>query len=129
MNKKVNQLRVKLEDTPKFRTPQYRRTCRNRGFVGVQISRLVRSLELSNSEKLRLVGLIKESVEQRRALEYELNKFERKAEHTKKEYQTPVQKRHPWREGKDRGHGRGDKVVRSQVEAYSADNYDRADPS
>ena len=56
----------------------------------VQLSRLVRSLELSNSEKLRLVGLMKETVEQMRALEHELNKLERKADHTKKEYRKAV---------------------------------------
>jgi hypothetical protein len=44
------------------------------------MSRLVRSVELSNSEKLRLVGLMKETVEQVPPLEHELNKLERKAE-------------------------------------------------
>src|SRR5881296_679460 len=73
--KKINQLRVKLEETPRSKKPQYRRAWWNLGRVRVQLSRLVRSLELSNSEKRRLVVLIKETVEQMRALEHELNKL------------------------------------------------------
>src|SRR5439155_18903028 len=62
------------------------------GRTRVQLSRLVRSLEFSNSEKLRLVGLMKETVERVRPLEQELNKLERKADHTKKEYRKAIQK-------------------------------------
>src|SRR5262245_40632817 len=90
--KKINQLRAKLEETPRSKKPQYRRAWWNLGHVRVQLSRLVRSLELSNSEKLRLVGLMKETVEQMRTLEHELNKLERKADHTKKEYRQAVQR-------------------------------------
>src|SRR3989442_6033570 len=90
--KKINQLRAKLEETPRSKKRQYRRAWWNLGHVRVQLSRLVRSLELSNSEKLRLVGLMKETVEQMRALEHELNKLERKADHTKKEYRKGVQR-------------------------------------
>ena len=90
--KKINQLRAKLKETPGSKKPQYRRAWWNLGRVRVQLSRLVRSLELSNSEKLRLVGLMKETVEQMRALEHELNKLERKADHTKKEYRKGVQR-------------------------------------
>src|SRR5262245_32129912 len=90
--KKINQLRAKLEETPRSQKPQYRRARWNLGHVRVQLSRLVRSLELSNSEKLRLVDLMKETVEQMRALEHELNKLERKADHTKKEYRKAVQR-------------------------------------
>src|SRR5215831_13282619 len=89
---KINQLRAKLEETPRSKKPQYRRAWWNLAHVRVQLSRLVRSLELSNSEKLRLVGLMKDTVEQVRALEHELNKLERKADHTKKEYRTAVQR-------------------------------------
>ena len=39
-----------------------------------------------------MVGLMKETVEQMRALEHELNKLERKADHTKKEYRKGVQR-------------------------------------
>jgi RNA polymerase primary sigma factor len=56
------------------------------------LSRQVRSLELANSEKLRFVALLKETVEQMRPLEQELNRLERKADHTKKEYRKAVQK-------------------------------------
>jgi RNA polymerase primary sigma factor len=90
--KKINQLRAKLEETPRSKKPQYRRASWNLGRVRVQVSRLVRSLELSNSEKLRLVSLMKETVEQMRPLEHELNKLERKADHTKKEYRKAVQR-------------------------------------
>ncbi len=64
----------------------------NLGRTRVQLSRLVRSLEFSNSEKLRLMGLMKATVEKIRPLEQELNKLERKADHTKKEYRKNVQK-------------------------------------
>src|SRR5215471_7478646 len=90
--KKINQLRTKLDETPRSKKRQYRRAWWNLGHVRVQLSRLVRSLELSNSEKLRLMSLMKETVEQMRALEHELNKLERKADHTKKEYRNAVQR-------------------------------------
>jgi len=90
--KNVNQLRAKLEETPRSKRPQYRRASWNLGRVRAQLSRLVRSLELSNSEKLRLVDLIKEAVEHVRPLEHELNKLERKADHTTKKYRKAVQR-------------------------------------
>jgi RNA polymerase primary sigma factor len=90
--KKVNQLRAKLDQIPKSKKPQYRRAWWNVGHARVQLSRLVRSLEFSNSEKLRLVGLMKGTVEKIRPLEQELNKLERKADHTKKEYRKAIQK-------------------------------------
>jgi RNA polymerase primary sigma factor len=90
--KKLNQLRAKLDETPKSKKPQFRRAWWNLGRARVQLSRLVRSLEFSNSEKLRLVGLMKETVERMRPLEQELNKLERKADHTKKEYRKAIQK-------------------------------------
>jgi len=90
--KKTNQLRAKLQETPRSKKPQYRRAWWNLGHLRVQLSRLVRSLELSNSEKLRLVGVIKETVEQMRALEHELKKLERKASHTKKEHRKALQR-------------------------------------
>jgi RNA polymerase primary sigma factor len=90
--KKVNQLRAKLEATPRSEKRRYRRTWWNLAQVRVQMSRLVRSLALSNSEKLRLMGLMKETVEQMRVMEQELKKLERKADHTKKEYRKAVQR-------------------------------------
>jgi RNA polymerase primary sigma factor len=90
--KKVNQLRAKLDETPKSKKPQYRRAAWNLGRVRVLLSQLVRSLEFSNSEKLRLVGLMKTTVEKVRPLEHELSKLERKVDHTKKEYRKTIQK-------------------------------------
>src|SRR5262245_17365945 len=91
-HRKINQLRAKLEKIPKAQKRQYRRVWWNLAQMRVQSSRLVRYLELSNSEKLILVGLMKETVEKMRALEYELNKLERKASHMKKEYRNAVQR-------------------------------------
>src|SRR3989440_6845496 len=90
--KKVHQLRAKLDDTPKSKKPQYRRAAWTLGRTRVRLSQLIRSLEFSNSEKLRLMGLMKSTVEKLRPLEHELNKLERKADHTKKEYRKAVQK-------------------------------------
>jgi RNA polymerase primary sigma factor len=90
--KKVNLLRAKLDETPKSKKPQYRRAWWTWGQQRVYLSQLVRSLEFSNSEKLRLVGLMKVTVEKLRPLELELNKLERKADHTKKEYRKAIQK-------------------------------------
>jgi RNA polymerase primary sigma factor len=90
--KKVNQLRAKLDEIPKSKKPQYRRAAWNLGRARVKLSRLVRSLEFSNQEKLRLMGLMKSTVEKMRPLEQELNKLERKADHTKKEYRKAIQK-------------------------------------
>jgi RNA polymerase primary sigma factor len=92
MYKKVNQLRAKLDETPKSKKPQYRRAAWNLGRARVRLSQLVRSLEFSNAEKLRLMGLMKSTVEKMRPLEQELNKLERKADHTKKEYRKAIQK-------------------------------------
>jgi RNA polymerase primary sigma factor len=89
---KINKLRAKLEETPRSVRPKYRRAWWNLGRVRVESSRLVRSLELSESEKLRLLGLLKEAVEEMRTLEHEVNRLERKADHTKKEHRTAVQK-------------------------------------
>jgi len=89
---KINQLQAKLEEAPKSQKRQYRRAWWNLAHVRVQLSRLVRSLALSNSENLRLVGLMKRTVEQMRAMEYELNKLERRADRTKKEYRKAVQR-------------------------------------
>jgi RNA polymerase primary sigma factor len=89
---KVNALRAKLEKIPKSKKRQYRRAWWNLAHVRVELSRLVRFLDLSNSAKLRLVSLMKETVEQMRVLEQELNRLERKADHTKKEYRKAFQK-------------------------------------
>jgi RNA polymerase primary sigma factor len=56
------------------------------------LSRLVRSLEFSNSEKQRLMDLMKRTVEKVRPLEQELAKLERKAEHVRKDNRPNVLK-------------------------------------
>jgi len=90
--KKANQLRGKLDEIPKAKKPQYRHAAWNLGRTRVRLSQLVRSLEFSNSEKLRLMGLMKSTVEKLQPFEQELNKLERKADHTKKEYRKAIQK-------------------------------------
>ena len=90
--KKVSQLRAKLETVPKTKKGPYRRAYWNLARTRVKLSELVRSLEFSTSEKLRLVGLMKGTVEKMRPLEQELSRLERKADHTKKEYRKAIQK-------------------------------------
>src|SRR5204862_4899779 len=77
--KKVNQLRAKLDTVPKAKKGPYRRAYWNLARTRVNLSQLVRSLEFSNSEKLRLVGLMKGTVEKMRPLERELGRPARKA--------------------------------------------------
>jgi len=83
--KKINQLRVKFDTTPRSKKPQYRRAWWHLARVRVRLSHLVRSLEFSNTEKLRLMGLMKSTVEKLRPLEQELSRMERKADHREKE--------------------------------------------
>jgi RNA polymerase primary sigma factor len=90
--KKVNQLRAKLDTMSKAKKGPYRRARWNLGRSRVDLSRLVRSLEFSIGEKLRLMGVMKQTVDRIRPLEQELNRLERKADHTKKEYRKNVQK-------------------------------------
>jgi RNA polymerase primary sigma factor len=90
--KKAQQLRAKLDTVAKTQKKPYRRAAWNLGRTRVYLSQLIRSLEFSNSEKLRLVGLMKGTVEKIRPLEQELGRLERKADHTKKEYRKAIQK-------------------------------------
>src|SRR5437588_9589226 len=60
--KKVNQLRIKLDGTARTNKKQYRRAAWNLGRTRVHLSQQLRSLEFSNSEKLRLVALMKGTV-------------------------------------------------------------------
>ena len=91
-HKKVNQLKAKLDTMSKAKKGPYRRARWNLGRSRVDLSRLVRSLEFSIGEKLRLMSVMKETVDRIRPLEQELNRLERKADHTKKEYRKNVQK-------------------------------------
>src|SRR5262245_38195135 len=83
--KKVNALRAKFEVTPKTKKPQWRRARWNLARTRVQSSRVIRALELSNMDKLRLMDLMKRTAEKVRTLEQELTKLERKADHVRKD--------------------------------------------
>jgi RNA polymerase primary sigma factor len=83
--KKVNALKIKLDATPKTVKSKYRKARWILGRTRVQLSRLVRALEFSNLEKLRLMDLMKRSVEKVRPLQREMDRLERKAEHARKD--------------------------------------------
>src|SRR5206468_1827696 len=83
--KKVNVLRAKLDATSRAKKPQFRKARWALGRARVQFSRLIRSLEFSNSEKLRLMDLMKRTVERVRPLEQDLVRLERKADHVRKD--------------------------------------------
>jgi len=90
--KKVYTLRAKADATPKTRKPQFRRARWKLGRTRVQLSLLIRSLEFSNLEKLRLMDLMKRTVERVRPLQQELTKLERKADHVRKDARKVVLK-------------------------------------
>jgi len=90
--KKVLTLRAKLDATPKTKKPQYRRARWNLGRARVHLSQLIRSLDLSNTEKMRLMDLMKHTVEKVRPLEQELARLERKADHVRKDSRKNVLK-------------------------------------
>jgi len=90
--KKINQMKTKVDGMSKAKKGPFRRARWNLGRTRVELSKLVRSLEFSIGEKLRLMAVMKETVDKIRPLEQELNRLERKADHTKKEYRKNVQK-------------------------------------
>jgi RNA polymerase primary sigma factor len=90
--KKVQLLRVKADATPKTKKPQFRRARWKLGRTRVQLSLLIRSLEFSNLEKLRLMDLMKRTVERVRPLQQEMTKLERKADHVRKDARKAVLK-------------------------------------
>ncbi|HEX4999744.1 MAG TPA: RNA polymerase sigma factor RpoD [Terriglobia bacterium] len=94
VHKKINTLRAKLDSLSKAKAKktQIRRARWNLGRTRIELSRLVRALEFSNSEKLRLMELMKRTVERVRPLEQELSRLERKAEHVRKENRPAVLK-------------------------------------
>jgi RNA polymerase primary sigma factor len=85
-------LRVKGDATPKTKKPQFRRARWKLGRTRVQLSLLIRSLEFSNLEKLRLMDLMKRTVERVRPLQQEMTKLERKADHVRKDARKAVLK-------------------------------------
>ena len=90
--KKVNLLRTRLDGMSKAKKAPVRRARWNLGRTRVELSNLVRSLDFSLGEKHRLMLVMKATVDKIRPLEQELNKLERKADHTKKEYRKNIQK-------------------------------------
>ena len=90
--KKVHALRIKADATPKTQKPQFRRARWKLGRTRVQLSLLIRSIEFSNLEKLRLMDLMKRTVEKVRPLQQELIKLERKADHVRKDARKTVLK-------------------------------------
>src|SRR2546425_12929057 len=91
--KKVNTLRMKLDGMgSKAKKASLRRALWNLGRTRVELSKLIRSLEFSNGEKLHLMAVMKETVDKIRPLEQELGRLERKADRSKKEYRKNVQK-------------------------------------
>src|SRR5881296_4636894 len=93
MYKKVNTLRMKLEGMgSKAKKASLRRARWTLGRTRVELSKLIRSLEFSNGEKLHLMAVMKETVDKIRPLKQELGRLERKADRSKKEYRKNVQK-------------------------------------
>src|SRR5438093_1008953 len=91
--KKVNTLRMKLDGMgSKAKKASLRRVRWNLGRTRVELSKLIRSLEFSDGEKLHLMVVMKETVDKIRPLEQELGRLERKADRSKKEYRKNVQK-------------------------------------
>jgi RNA polymerase primary sigma factor len=90
--KKALTLRQKLDTTSRNKKPQYRRARWNLGRTRVELSKLVRSIEFSNAEKLRLMDLMKVTVEKVRPLQRELSKLESKVERSRKEAKKALQK-------------------------------------
>src|SRR6266404_2655129 len=91
--KNVNTLRIKLDAMgSKAKKASLRRARWNLGRTRVELSKLIRSLEFSNGEKLHLMAVMKETVDKIRPLEQELGRLERKADRSKKEYRKNVLK-------------------------------------
>jgi RNA polymerase primary sigma factor len=91
--RRVNTARTKLTAIPKSRKPKEHRKSRWKlGRLRVELSRRIRSLDYSASEKMTLIRLVREAVSEVRPLERELARLQRKADHTKKEYRKNVQK-------------------------------------
>ena len=90
--KKVKQLRQKLETVPKAKKGPVIRARWNLGRTRVELSRLIRSIDFSNVEKLRLMDFMKATVEKVRPLEREITKLEAKADRARKDAKKAIQK-------------------------------------
>ena len=93
VHKKANTQRTKLDALPKkAKKSQLRRARWNLGRTRVELSRLIRALEFSMTEKLRLMDHMKRTVERVRPLEREVDRLERKADHVRKDNRPAVLK-------------------------------------
>jgi RNA polymerase primary sigma factor len=92
-DKKVNNLRLRLEGLPaNTKKASLRRARWNLGRARGDLSRIVRSLELSNEAKRKLIGVLKATVDTIRPLEQERGRLERKAVRTRKEFRKAIEK-------------------------------------
>lgn len=92
-DKKVNRLRLKLEDLPaRTKKTALRRARWNLGRARVDLSRLIRSIELSNVAKRKLIGVLKSKADTIRPLEQERVRLERKAVRSRKESRKRIEK-------------------------------------
>ena len=90
--KKVKQLRLKLETVPKAKKGPVIRARWNLGRTRVELSKMIRSIDFSNMEKMRLMDFMKSTVEKVRPLEREVAKLEAKAERSRKDAKKAIQK-------------------------------------
>lgn len=91
--KRLEILRMKLDGMgSKAKKASLRRARWNLGRTRVELSKFIRSLEFSNGEKLHLMAVMKEPADKIRPLEHELRRLESKADRTKKECRSNVQK-------------------------------------
>jgi RNA polymerase primary sigma factor len=90
--KKVKQLRQKYATVPKAKKGPVVRAKWNLGRTRVELSRMIRSIDFSNTEKQRLMDFMKSTVEKVRPLEREIAKLEAKADRSRKEAKKAIQK-------------------------------------
>ena len=93
LNRRVGTLQTKLVSIPRARKAREHHKARWKlGRKRVELSRLVRSLDYSATEKMALILLVREAVSIIRPLEKQLAHLERSKSHTRKEYRKNVQK-------------------------------------
>ena len=93
LNRRVGTLQTKLVSIPGSRKAREHHKARWKlGRKRVELSRLVRSLDYSATEKMALILLVREAVSIIRPLEKQLAHLERSKGHTRKEYRKNVQK-------------------------------------
>ena len=92
-DKKVNNLRLKLADLPARSTKASLRRVRwNLGRARIELSRLVRSVQLSSETQKNLIGVLKAKADTIRPLEQERGRLERKALRSRKESRKDIEK-------------------------------------